>query len=374
VTIARDPSRKAAPTFSSWRFRFIAAGTAMLIAGPALASPESALVAAARREGRVVVYSVLSNKAAQPLIADFKAAYPGIEVDYDGDKGSNEMDERYRRESASGEATADVVWSSAMDMQMKLIGDGFAVRYHSPEASGLPRWANYKNIGYGTTQEPVVIVYNRQQLAEAEIPRDHTALAALLNSQTERFHGKVTAFDVEKSGVGYMLAVQDLRAAPATSSALVAAFGKAGLQPSGGTGDMLTGIDKGSFSIGYNMMGAYALSRSRKDLPNLGVVFPSDYTLVLSRIAFVSKRATHPNAARLWLNYLLSARGQKVLGDAIELFPIREGVEARYTAAKLRGAIGPAVREVPLDMSLAEAMKPGVRNPILASWRVAAGH
>ena len=37
------------------------------------------LVDAARSEGKVVVYSVLSNKAAAPLVAGFKALYPGIE-------------------------------------------------------------------------------------------------------------------------------------------------------------------------------------------------------------------------------------------------------------------------------------------------------
>lgn len=342
----------------------------IVLAGPAMAQSSAALAVAARREGRVVVYSVLSNKAAQPLIADFKAAYPGIEVDYDGDKGSNEMDARYRTESAVGAVTADVVWSSAMDMQMKLVGDGFAATYRSPEASGLPKWANYRNRAFATTQEPVVVVYNRQQLAEAEVPRDHAALAGLLTSQPDRFRGKVTAFDIRKSGVGYMLAAQDLRA-NARLGKLLAAFGQVGLQPSGGTGDMLTGIDRGTFTIGYNMMGAYALSRSHKDLPNLGVVFPSDYTMVLSRIAFVSKRAAHPNAARLWLDYLLSARGQKVLGDAIELFPIRDGVEARYTAAKLRAAIGPGALAVPIDMSLVEPMTPATRDRVMASWDVA---
>ncbi|MDE2410895.1 MAG: ABC transporter substrate-binding protein [Sphingomonadales bacterium] len=350
----------------------IAVALASLVAGPALADSDPALVAAARREGRVVVYSVLSNKAAQPLIADFQAVYPGIEVDYDGDKGSTETDARFRAESAAGKFTADVVWSSAMDMQMKLVGDGFATPYRSPEAAGLPVWANYRNLAYATTQEPVVIVYNRDLLAPADVPRDHDGLAALLGRQPERLKGRITSFDIEKSGVGYMLAAQD-SLANRKQAGLLAAFGRAGLRQSGGTGDMLTGINNGTFLLGYNMMGAYALSRGRKDLLRLGVVFPADYTLVLSRVAFVSKRATHPNAARLWLDYLLSARGQKVLGDAIELYPIRAGVKARFTAAGLQKAIGPAIRQVPLDMTLAAAMDDPTRSRILAAWRKATG-
>lgn len=349
-----------------WSGRIVVA-MALAFSAPAIANSDPATIAAARQEGRVVVYSVLSNKAARPLIADFKAAYPGIEVDYDGDKGSNEMDARFRSESAAGQPTADVVWSSAMDMQMKLVGDGFAAPYRSTETVGLPNWANYRSIAYATTQEPVVIVYNRDRLAPTEVPRDRAALVRLLNSQPERFNGKVTSFDIEKSGVGYMLAAQDAKANRLEPD-LLTAFARVGLRQSGGTGDMLTGIDNGTFLIGYNMMGAYAISRSRKDLPHLGIVFPSDYTLVLSRIAFVSKRAAHPNAARLWLDYLLSARGQKVLGNAIELYPIRVGIKARYTAAGLRQAVGRGLRPVRMNMDLVAAMGPPLRDAIMTAW------
>ena len=37
-------------------------------------------IAAAKKEGKVVVYSALDTKAAQPLIKDFNAVYPDIKV------------------------------------------------------------------------------------------------------------------------------------------------------------------------------------------------------------------------------------------------------------------------------------------------------
>ena len=37
-------------------------------------------IAAAKKEGKVVVYSALDTKAAQPLIRDFNALYPDIKV------------------------------------------------------------------------------------------------------------------------------------------------------------------------------------------------------------------------------------------------------------------------------------------------------
>ena len=82
-------------------------------------------IAAAKKEGKVVVYSALDTKAAQPLIKDFNALYPDIKVEYN-DMNSTEMYNRFIAESASGQGSADVMWSSAMDLQVKLVDDGQA--------------------------------------------------------------------------------------------------------------------------------------------------------------------------------------------------------------------------------------------------------
>ncbi len=43
------------------------------------------------------------------------------------------------------------------------------------------------------------------------MPDSHTALAKLIASQTDKFKNKVTTYDIEKSGLGFMLAVEDLK-------------------------------------------------------------------------------------------------------------------------------------------------------------------
>ena len=82
-------------------------------------------VAAAKKEGKVVVYSALDTKAAQPLIRDFSALYPDVKVEYN-DMNSTEMYNRYIAEVASGQGSADIMWSSAMDLQVKLVEIGRA--------------------------------------------------------------------------------------------------------------------------------------------------------------------------------------------------------------------------------------------------------
>src|SRR5262252_8184822 len=99
------------------------------------------VLAAAKKEGKVVIYSALDTKAAQPLIKDFSALYPDIKVEYN-DMNSTEMYNRFIAEVAAGQGSADVMWSSAMDLQVKLVDDGQALTYASPEAGKLPGWAN----------------------------------------------------------------------------------------------------------------------------------------------------------------------------------------------------------------------------------------
>ena len=78
------------------------------------------------------------------------------------------------------------------------------------------------------------------------------------------------------------------------------------------------------------MLGSYALVRAKKD-PNLGIVLPSDYTMVTSRVAFISKAAKNPNAAKLFLDYLLSKRGQDIVANKADLYTLRSDIEGEAT-------------------------------------------
>ena len=323
-------------------------------------------IAAAKKEGKVVVYSALDTKAAQPLIKDFNAVYPDIKVEYN-DMNSTEMYNRFIAESASGQGGADVMWSSAMDLQVKLVDEGKAMSYVSPEASKLPAWAVYKNQAYGTTYEPAVFIYNKRLVTGADIPQDHAAFAKVLNTETAKFKGKVTTYDIEKSGVGFMFVVQDTKYFPGMKE-LEKGFGATNYRVYASTGNMLEKVSSGEHLLGYNVLGSYALVRAKKD-PNLGVVLPKDYTLVLSRVLFIGKGAKNPNAAKVWTDYILSARGQKLIGSDVELFAIRNDIEAEYTAASLDKQLGPnVVKPIPVSADIVSYLDQTKRLAFLADW------
>src|SRR5499426_16674 len=137
------------------------------------------IVEAAKKEAKVVIYSTTDAVAANPLIKDFEALYPGIKVEY-SDLNSTELYNRFIAEAAAGSGTADVLWSSAMDLQVKLVADGQALTYESPEIPSLPKWAVWQNQAYGTTYEPITFVYNKRLVPADDVAQDHSALLKLL--------------------------------------------------------------------------------------------------------------------------------------------------------------------------------------------------
>ena len=86
----------------------------------------------AKKEGKLIVYSVTDTALVRPLIKDFESLY-GVEVEYN-DMNSTELYNRYISENAASSTSADVLWSSAMDLQVKLVNDGLMASYESPEA------------------------------------------------------------------------------------------------------------------------------------------------------------------------------------------------------------------------------------------------
>jgi iron(III) transport system substrate-binding protein len=327
------------------------------------------IIDGARKEGKLVVYGATDSKATQPLINDFRALYPGITVEYN-DMNSTEVYNRFISEVAAGGNTADVMWSSAMDLQIKLASDGYALAYKSVEASKIPGWAVWNDMAYGTTFEPAAIVYNKRLVTGAEVPKTHADFAKLITS--EKFKDKVTTYDIEKSGVGFMFMTQDSHEY-AQFPALEQAFGAARVRVQSSTGTMLERISSGENLIGYNVLGSYALVRAKSD-PSIGIVLPSDYTLILSRVLFINKAAKNVNASKLWIDYMLSQRGQSIIANDSKLYAIRADVKGETTSAELIKIIGAKnVKPVPVHPIILQYLAPAKRMAFLKQWKDSAG-
>ncbi|MBJ7314081.1 ABC transporter substrate-binding protein [Rugamonas sp. CCM 8940] len=327
------------------------------------------IIDGAKKEGKLVIYGATDSKATQPLIKDFSAQFPGISVEYN-DMNSTEVYNRFISEVAAGGNTADVMWSSAMDLQMRLASDGYALKYKSVEAAKIPGWAMWDEQAYGTTFEPAAIVYNKRLVDAKEVPQTHADFTKLI--QLPKFKDKVTTYDIEKSGVGFMFMTQDARENPKFLE-LENAFGMAKVRVQSSTGTMMERISSGENLIGYNVLGSYALVRAKTD-PSIGVVMPKDYTLILSRVIFINKAAKNLNGAKLWLDYMLSHRGQTVIANDSKLYAIRADVTGETTSADLIKQIGKDnVKPVPVHPIVLQFLGPAKRMAFLKQWKETAG-
>jgi iron(III) transport system substrate-binding protein len=326
------------------------------------------VIEAAQKEGNVVIYSTTDAVAANPLVKDFETLYPGIKVEY-SDLNSTELYNRFIAEAAANNGTADLLWSSAMDLQVKLVADGQAATYASPEIKALPKWAVWKEAAFGTTYEPIAFVYNKRLVPEADVPKDHTALLKLLEAKPDFYKGKITAYDPERSGVGYLFCNEDVKNFPAAWD-LFKAFGKVQAKLYTSAGAMMERVTSGEHLIAYGIFGSYALSRAKKD-PNLGIVLPDDYTMVTSRVAFIAKQAKNPNAAKVFLDYLLSKRGQDIVANKADLYSLRSDVEGEATLKRVTQLVGDKARPVPIDATLLENLDQTKRLAFLAKWQTA---
>ena len=322
----------------------------------------------AKKEGKVVVYSTTDAKLVQPLIKDFEAAFPGIKVEYT-DMNSTEVYNRFISEKAAGAGSADVLWSSAMDLQIKLVSEGGALAYASPEIASLPSWAVWKNEAFGTTYEPLAIVYNKRLLTGDEIPQSHADLLRVFTTKTDKLKGKVTTYDIEKSGVGFMLITQDSKYNPQFWD-MVKALGVVGPRVQSSAGTMMERISSGENLLGFNIFNSYAALRAKKD-PSIGIVLPKDYALVMSRVMFISKTAKNPNAAKLWLDYILSKRGQTIIANQSELGSIRSDVEGEMTAAGYTKQLGAAAKPIPVSTDLLAYLDQTKRLDFIKQWQAA---
>jgi iron(III) transport system substrate-binding protein len=344
--------------------------TLTCVAGAPAGYPRSYedLVDVAARERQLSIYSTTDAREVTELLRDFRSMYPQLSVEY-ADLNSTELYSRFIAEVAAKEGTADILWSSAMDLQIKLVNDGYAQAYQSPEIPKLPEWAVWRSEAFATPFEPVVFVYNKRLLTADEIPQSHADFIRVLKTKAEKFKGRVTTYDIEKSGVGFLLITQDSRTSPAFWN-LAKTLGASDIRLQSRTVTMMERIASGEYLLGYNLLGSYAMDQSTKN-PVIGVVLPTDYTLVMSRVMFISKSAKNPNAAKLWLDYLLSKRGQAILANQSRLYSIRPDVEGETTLAALTREA--SLKPIAVGPGLLVYLDQAKRLEFLKQWQQALG-
>ncbi|MDV6320157.1 ABC transporter substrate-binding protein [Chromohalobacter sp. HP20-39] len=309
------------------------------------------------------IYGALDNQLIAPLLADFHARHPEIELVY---RNLTTL-ALYRRFMSTDATPADVIMSSAMPWQYQIANRGLAKPLDTAAARAWPEASRWRHELFGFTFEPVVIVYRRDALAGATPPDSHEALLRLLTNQRQRLKGRVVTYDPWRSGAGYTYATEDANMSPRYWE-LVAALGGVDAALADTTGEMLDGLADGRYAVGYNLLGSYARDFVA-DHPQLEMVIPNDYALVTQRLVLIPKRAPHPDTAERFVDYLLSRQGQQVIRDKTPLGAIHTALEGEGTARDLRKTLGDALHPIAIDPSLLATLDTLKRHSLLDRWQ-----
>lgn len=231
-----------------------------------------------------------------PLIDGFVTRNPDISIEYLV-SGTADIDQRVR---AAPEAF-DIVISSAMDLQLKLANDGFALPLRNIP---VPPRAQWHGSLFAFTSEPATIVINRAAFEGHPVPNTRQSLIQALRDRPDDFQGRVGTYDVRQSGLGYLFATQDARASE-TYWRLMEVMGGLDVRLYCCSGEMINDLANGTLLVAYNVLGSYAAIRAEEE-DAFEVVLPTDFQTVMMRTAMVLNQTPEPDAAGAFVRYLVS--------------------------------------------------------------------
>ncbi len=343
--------------------RLLAALAALLPAAAGLAAETSAdglALGPADSRNVLVVHASNNVQVFRGVLEDFSRLNPGLRLEYT-ELSTQELYSGTVARAAQANAPKagpDLIISSAMDLQTKLVNDGYAQAHVSPETRALPSWANWRDEVFSIGTDPIVMVYNTGKLAAQRAPRTRRELLSLLQAPDQPLAGAISTYDVEGSGIGYLAATQDTRL-DSMAGALLAELGRNRVTVHASTEDALDKLERGETALAYNLLESYARHRIAQGAP-LAVVYPQDYTLMLSRSAIIPRLAPRADLGAQFLDYLLSPRGQEMVAQQSGMRPV---------AASVTPEAG--VRPVGLGVGLLVYLDPLKKRHFLDLWRAA---
>ena len=304
------------------------AASLLLFASPlcARADVDSALVAAAQKEGAVTWYSTLIvNQIVRPMVEAFEQKYPGIKVQYSR-ATSSDVALKIRNEARARRVQADLFDGSNT---VFLLQEANLVAEYQPQAAASwpPQLRDPKghwtalNLFYWTS------AYNTNLVKAEEAPKTYEDLLDpkwkgkiawtydLTPGGPPGFvHNILTMFGEEK-GTEYLkkFAAQEPVTIPAAQRVV------------------LDKVISGEYPLAVMILNYHATISAAQGAPVKWIKMEP----LLESMSLVSivKDAPHPNAARLFVEFMLSDEGQRVMA-ASDYLPASPTVQAKVPENK----------------------------------------
>lgn len=219
---------------------------------------------------------------------------------------------------------ADVFIATEVGVMEILAKNGVLDKYISPEAKGLePGTRDRQGLWTGISSRTRVIIYNKNLVMEKDVPRSVFQLTG------PKWKGKVAiAGTQERTTLSWVSSLMVAKGADFTRNYVRKLYAN-GLRILPDNTDVWQSVGRGEFAIGLTNSPNYFLAR-QAGYP-VGVVYPDQKDgevgtlLNLNAIALV-KGAQHPGAAKRFIDFVLSAAGQRILIDGAYEIPLRPDI------------------------------------------------
>jgi len=271
---------------------------------------DAALVQAAKKEGTVMWYTSLALPSSTSIAHSFKLKYPGMDVEVHR-TGSQRVLQRVMQEAAAGVKTVDVIHTSDAGHFVLLKEKGMLLKY-APQGT-MPFPAGFKDkdgFYFGMRATLSVIADNPKLISDKDAPR---TWKDLLNP---KWKGKMVSGHPGYSGIimTHVLALVNLYGWDYFRD-----LAKNSLHVVQSANDPAGVVASGERPVGVN--GAeYFYYKTQKQGNPIKIIYPSEgIPLVVSPVA-VAKDAPHPNAAKLFVDYIFSKDSQQLLADKEGLY------------------------------------------------------
>jgi len=273
----------------------------MAVAGVAMQTSVSAQavnVEAAKKDGKVIVYGAQVPQAMKPLHAAFEKKYD-IQVDY-WRGSSTKVSERALTEYRAGKPGFDVVEGNR-GVQLIMRDDGLFQKYIPPSSEKFPAKFKEKD-GMITPWRvlPISILYNTEMVKPAELPK---TFDDLLNP---KWSGKITMPDPTRhtTTAQFLWNLREIKGDKWLDLVKGLANQKPLLVES--LAPVTTTIIKGEAPVGITY-----IKYVKQYKGPIGYVLMDKYLSDPNYMSLGAK-APHPNAAKLYLEFVTSAEGQKL--------------------------------------------------------------
>ena len=268
----------------------------------------------------VVVYSGRKEVVVNPVVAAFQKK-TGIPVKLKIGPTSGLANELIQEKARP---RADVFISTEAGVMEILAKKGILDAYVSPEVKDLLPGSRDKDGRWtGITSRARVILYNKKLVPEKDVPR------SVFQLTDPKWKGKVAiASTRERTTLSWVSSLVAVKGADFTRNYLARLYAN-GLRILPDNADVWQGVGRGEFAVGLTNSPNYFLAR-KANYP-VGVVYPDQEAggpgtlLNLNAIALV-KGAASPAAARRFIDFVLSAEGQRILIDGAYEIPLKPDI------------------------------------------------